>query len=129
MLKKITLISALTVSAFSQQAQAADAIDGWTYISNTANSNFYVKNGTLKQKQGVRSMLIQQVPSSKTSNDEVLFRRVSIPVQACLDEYGEISMYDLGGRLVAKFDYVKGGSSVAAFTADLMCIDADKPLK
>ncbi|MDY0929112.1 hypothetical protein SOM41_22430 [Enterobacter sp. CFBP8995] len=129
MFKKITLLSALTVSAFSQHAQAADAIDGWTYISNTASSNFYVKNGTLKQKQGVRSMLIQQVPSSKTSNDEVLFRRVSIPVQACLDEYGEISMYDLGGRLVAKFDYVKGGSSVAAFTADLMCINADKPLK
>lgn len=126
MLKKIILLTALFSSIHSLQASAAEEIQGWTFMTSTNEFNYYVKNGSLKEKQNTRVMLIQQVPISQTSNSNVSYKRFSLPLQACKDEYGEITMYDLGGRVVAKMDYVKGGSSAAAFMGDIICLNPDK---
>lgn len=128
MLKKIMLLTALISSIYSFQAFAAQEIQGWTFMASTNEFNYYVKNGSLKEKQNSREMLIQQVPISQVSNSSVSYKRFSVPLQACKDEYGEITMYDLGGRVVAKIDYVKGGSSAAAYMGDIVCLNLDKHL-
>lgn len=125
MLKKIILLTALLSSIHILQASAAEEIQGWTFMTSTNEFNYYVKNGSLKEKQSTRMMLIQQVPISRTSNSSVSYKRFSIPLQACKDEYGEITTYDLGGRIVARMDYVKGGSSAAAFIGDIICLNPD----
>lgn len=128
MFNKITITSALILSALSMQSRAAQDIPGWTFMTSTDDYNYYVKNGTLKEKQAARTMLIQQVPAVKGSNQSVEFRRFSIPIQACENEYGKITLSNLEGKVEAKLDYVKGGSSAAAYMADMACINIGQRL-
>jgi len=77
----------------------------------------------MTEDNGIRTLIVQEVPISRESNRNVIFSRFAIPSKACKDEFGEMTRYAMNGKLAEKYDYVKGGSSVAAYIADLMCID------
>ncbi|WP_285130191.1 hypothetical protein [Leclercia adecarboxylata] len=109
----------LAISSFS--AYTADKVEGWIFLTNTNNSNFYGKERSLTETKGIRSIIMQEVPISKNSNAEILYSRFTIPSKACKNEFGEITMYEMSGKVVGKYDYVKGGSSAAAYIADLIC--------
>ena len=109
----------LAISSFS--VFAADNVEGWTFLTDTNDSNFYAKMRSFTESKGIRSIIIQQVPISRASHANILYSRFTISTQACKNEYGRITLYNLSGKVTNQFDYVKGGSSAAAYIADIVC--------
>lgn len=121
--EKLKFAGALILALSSFSGITAEKIEGWMFLTNTNDTNFYGKSGSLTENNGIRSLIVQEVPISRESNRNVIYSRFAIPSKACKDEFGEITMYAMSGKLADRYDYVKGGSSVAAYIADLMCID------
>ncbi|EMM5580575.1 hypothetical protein RJO02_004327 [Enterobacter hormaechei] len=119
--KKLKLAGAFLLAISSLPAYTADKIDGWIFLTNTNNFNFYGKERSLTENKGIRSIIIQEVPISKNSSAKILYSHFTIPSKACKNEFGEITMYEMSGKVAGKYDYVKGGSSAAAYIADLVC--------
>jgi len=120
---KLKFAGAFFLAIYSFSAYTADKVEGWTFLTNTNSSNFYGKERSWTETKGIRSIIIQEVPISKTSRAQILYSRFTIPSKACKNEFGEITMYEMSGKVVGKFDYVKGGSSAAAYIADVVCMN------
>ncbi len=119
---KIRCVSALVFVGFTFSAHAAHPeFDGWTYLTNSKDSNFYGKMGSGTHVNRVRSMLVQTVPMENSSNKNVDYNKVSISDLDCQQGYGQVTLNSPSGKFVGTFDYVKGGNSVAAGVADVLC--------
>ncbi|MBF7954551.1 hypothetical protein [Rahnella victoriana] len=117
----------LLSSLHNVYAEAPPIIAGWTYLSGNDEVSEYGKNGSGEISKGIRSMIIQFVPGPTTKDKSVYYSKFTISDLDCKKEYGVIKLYNLSGGLTNNIDYVKGGSSIAASAADLLCsIDFSK---
>lgn len=125
----IKFLTAALMLAFSLSAQANEPpkIDGWTFLSGSDQYLEYGKSGSGTLINGTRMMLVQVVPSSRTSDQRVDYKKFTISDKDCKAGYGVVRFYSLSGELSNTVDYVQGGSSIAAGAADILCsIDFDK---
>lgn len=122
MCNKSKVAGALFLAITSFSTFAVEKVAGWTFLASVGGSDYYSKDGSLRESKGVRSIIFQDVPASKSGDAKVLYGRFTIPLQACKDEIGQITIYELSGKVAGKYDYVKGGSNVAAYIADMICL-------
>ncbi|MGC6386553.1 hypothetical protein ACMV8I_02665 [Ewingella sp. S1.OA.A_B6] len=119
---KWILSAALISNAFGVQAQTPPEYQGWTYFAKTDVSNFYFKNGSGRFENGIRTLFIQQVPTEKSSDTVVDYKKVAISEKDCKNGYGSVLLYTPSGKLTDTVDYVKGGVSIASGLVDHLCI-------
>lgn len=96
-------------------------IEGWTLLSGNDDYVFYGKNGSAEHLKGVRSIIVQQVPTNQRSDKTVYYTKFSISDNDCKRGMGSVNVYDLSGKHMLRSDYVNGGNSVAASIADVVC--------
>lgn len=126
---KVSWLVGIFMLGALHNAYAGDppVIAGWTYLSGNDEVYEYGKNGSGDISKGIRSMIIQFVPGPTTIDKSVYYSKFTISDADCKREFGVIKLYNLSGGLTNNIDYVKGGSSIAAMAADLLCgIDFSK---
>lgn len=122
MSRKSLLVSMLFIVLSSFAAYAAENVTGWNYLLEADDSIFYSKNGSWKESEDVISIIYQEVPVPNSKYTKVNYGRFTLPSQACKDEMGQITVYELSGKVAGKYDYVKGGLTVAAYIGDMVCL-------
>ncbi len=109
-------------TAMCVKAEDPPILEGWALVSSSNLIFEYAKKGSGELVKGTRSMLVQYVPSSSNPNQSVMFSKMTITDRECKNGYGVIKFYDLSGQFAYKADYVKGGGSISAAAADILCI-------
>lgn len=120
---KYTLLIAAFFLSTSTALHAEDAktINGWYYIDSSTKNFMYAKNGSAELKKGRREMIIQYTPTNINSDKTVYFVRLTISERECKEGVGQVKYYKLSGQPDGTADYVKGGSSLASISSDLLC--------
>ena len=113
--------TALIGSTLCVQAQTPPDYQGWTLFTSTDTAIFYFKNNSARLENGKRSLLIQQVPTEKSTETQIDFKKLTVSEQDCKNGYGSVMLYTPSGTLRSTVDYVKDGISVASGLADLLC--------
>lgn len=108
-------------AALSVQAEEPPKYDGWTFLTGSDQLYEYGKLGSGELVKGVRSFLIQLVPTPQNQNKSVVFMKFTISEHDCNIGYGLIKGYNLSGKLMNTYDYVKGGGNLATYAADMLC--------
>lgn len=122
-MKKNLIVGAMLLSAaMCAKAEEPPILEGWALLSSSNLIFVYAKKGSGELVKGTRSMLVQYVPSSNNPNQSVMFTKMTVTDRECKSGYGVIKFYDLSGQFSYKTDYVKGGGSISAAAADILCI-------
>ncbi|CAM3768783.1 hypothetical protein [Rahnella] len=121
---KITWVLGLVLmsATLTGHAEAQKSFPGWTYSNSTEDSDYYVKDQSGNLENGIRSMLVQNVPKANNNDKTVNYRKFTILDKDCQNGYGAVTLYTPSGEFVAKLDYVKGGNSLASGMADILCM-------
>jgi hypothetical protein len=107
--------------AFSAIAKNPPELKGWTIAMSTAQTDTYVKNDSYQRDNGIRSIITQTLPKGSNQDKYVYYSRLTISDNDCQNGYGTAKVFSLSGKILFEADYVKGGGSVAAFIADVIC--------
>lgn len=121
MLRKIAFSMLLFLPLSCLSAEEPPKIDGWTLLVSSDNSLNYGKDGSAYAHQGVRYIVIKTIPISLISTREGHYFKIGISNTDCHNEKGSIMYYTLKDQYIQKVDYIKGGTSVASYIADVLC--------
>lgn len=119
---KYFVASLILTASVASHAEEAKQYEGWTYLTSNDDSDYYGKKGSAIHTKGLRTMLMQTVAKDNNPNKNVFYSKISISDSDCSQGFGVLSFYTPSGKSLGSADYVKGGNSVGAYIADMLCL-------
>jgi hypothetical protein len=119
---KYIIASIILTASVTSHAEEVKQYEGWTYLTSNEDSDYYAKKGSATHTKSIRTMLMQTVARENNPNKSVFYSKISISDSDCSQGFGVLSFYTPSGKSLGSADYVKGGNSVAAYVADMLCL-------